>query len=105
MPTLPAIREPRRSERLSALRQGARGVAAAFPQSQVWLFGSLARGDWDADSGVDLLAIAPAKPEAEALADAVLAMTLDRCTSGRLKAPWNQAQWPRSQHPTNRCCC
>ena len=35
MPTLPAIREPRRSERRSALRQGARAVAAAFPQSQV----------------------------------------------------------------------
>jgi predicted nucleotidyltransferase len=87
MPTLAAIREQRRSERLSSLRQGVRAVAAASPQTQVWLFGSLARGDWDAYSDVDLLAIAPAKPEAEALADAllaaqlgddVLAMTLDR---------------------------
>ena len=76
MPTLAAIREQRRSERLSALRQGARSVAAAFPQTQVWLFGSRARGDWDADSDVDLLAIAPAKPEAEALADALLAAQL-----------------------------
>ncbi len=40
---------------------------AATP-GQVWLFGSLARGDWDAYSDVDLLAIAPTQAEAEALA-------------------------------------
>ena len=73
MPTLATIREQRRSERLSGLCQGVRAAAAAFPQTQVWLFGSLARGDWDACSDEDLLAMAPAKPEAEALADALLA--------------------------------
>ncbi len=36
----------------------------------------LARGDWDAYSDVDLLAIAPSKPAADALADALLARGL-----------------------------
>jgi predicted nucleotidyltransferase len=38
----------------------------------VWLFGSLARGDWDACSDVDLLAIAPTQKGADALAAALL---------------------------------
>jgi predicted nucleotidyltransferase len=37
----------------------------------VWLFGSLARGDWDAYSDVDLLAVAPSKVLADHLADAL----------------------------------
>ena len=87
MPSLAAIRQQRRDARLSALRQGAATVIANHPSAQVWLFGSLARGDWDAYSDVDLLAIAPNKQEADALADAllaarlgddVLAMTLER---------------------------
>ena len=38
----------------------------------MWLFGSLARGDWDSYSDVDLLAIAPIQQQADALADALL---------------------------------
>ena len=42
---------------LAALRAGAADVAARHSGGEVWLFGSLARGDWDACSDVDLLAI------------------------------------------------
>lgn len=76
MPTLAVIRERKRDARVAQLRQGARAVVAAHPNGQVWLFGSLARGDWDAYSDVDLLAIAPSKPAADALADAVLSAAL-----------------------------
>lgn len=37
----------------------------------MWLFGSLARGDWDARSDVDLLAVASDQAAAEQLADAL----------------------------------
>ena len=57
MTSLAAIRTARRQERLSALRQGAATTAAAWTNTEIWLFGSLARGDWDAYSDVDLLAI------------------------------------------------
>lgn len=72
MPSLAAIRELRRSERLVALSQGAAGVVSRHPGAEVWLFGSLARGDWDAFSDVDLLAVAPTRAVADALADALL---------------------------------
>jgi len=88
MPTLAAIREQRRSERLKQLRLGAKRVAASCPRGQVWLFGSLARGDWDAYSDVDLLAIAPTKPAADALADALLAAQL-----GDDVLPLTQERW------------
>ena len=55
MGSLATIREQRRSARLAALRQEVERVTAARPESEVWLFGSLARGDWDAYSDVDLL--------------------------------------------------
>jgi len=51
-------------------------VVVAHPGREVWLFGSLARGDWDAYSDVDLLAIAPSKPAADALAGALLSAGL-----------------------------
>jgi uncharacterized protein len=76
MPSLAAIREQRRSARLAALRSGAAAVASRHRGGEVWLFGSLARGDWDGYSDVDLLAIAPSQAEADALADALLAAQL-----------------------------
>jgi predicted nucleotidyltransferase len=76
MPSLAAIRKQRRSARLEALRQGATAAVGGHPGSEVWLFGSLARGDWDAFSDVDLLAIAPSQAAAEALADALLTARL-----------------------------
>ncbi len=72
MASLASLREQRRSGRLAALRQGAAQVVAAHPGAEVWLFGSLARGDWDAYSDVDLLAIAPSQAAAEVLANALL---------------------------------
>jgi predicted nucleotidyltransferase len=90
MPTLAAIREQRRNERISALRQGARTVAAEHPQAQVWLFGSLARGDWDAYSDVDLLAIAPSKPSADALADALLSAQLGDDVLALTQQRWDE---------------
>lgn len=72
MPSLATIREQRRSERLAALRQGSSAVLSSYPGGEVWLFGSLARGDWDAFSDVDLLAIAPTKAGCDALANALL---------------------------------
>jgi predicted nucleotidyltransferase len=72
MPSLAVIREQRRSERLLALRRGAAAVVSRHPGAEVWLFGSLARGDWDAFSDVDLLAVAPTRALADALADALL---------------------------------
>ena len=57
MASLAAIRTARRQERLSALRQGAATTAVAWTNAEIWLFGSLARGYWDASSDVDLLAI------------------------------------------------
>lgn len=72
MPSLAAIREQRRSERLVALREGAAVLVASHPGSEVWLFGSLARGDWDGFSDVDLLAVAPTAAAADALADSLL---------------------------------
>lgn len=72
MLSLIAIREQRRSERLVALRQGAAALVSSHLGAEVWLFGSLARGDWDAFSDVDLLAVAPLSADADALADALL---------------------------------
>ena len=57
MASLAAIRTARGQERLSALRQGAATTAVAWTNAEIWLFGSLARGYWDAYSDVDLLAI------------------------------------------------
>jgi len=87
MASVQEIRQRLRGQRIETLRSSIEPLLAGKAGAEVWLFGSLARGDWDAYSDVDLLAIAPAKPEAEALADAllaaqlgddVLAMTLDR---------------------------
>ena len=87
MGTLTAIRAQRRLKRLNELRQGAQAIGAGRAGAEVWLFGSLARGDWDAYSDVDLLAIAPSKVLADHLADAlrdarlgddVIALTTER---------------------------
>lgn len=72
MATLAAIRDQRRRTLLAELRNGVVALLPHHPGGEVWLFGSLARGDWDAYSDVDLLAIAPSKAAADALADALL---------------------------------
>ena len=70
--TLSAIRRRKRDARISLLRQQASALLKDHPNADLWLFGSWARGDWDAFSDVDLLAIAPSRGEANRLAEAVL---------------------------------
>ena len=70
--TVADIRRRKQAERLKGLHQQASLVLAEHPGGSLWLFGSLARGDWDAFSDVDLLAIAPNRSQASELADAVL---------------------------------
>jgi len=90
MTSLAAIRTARRQERLSALRQGAATTAAAWTNTEIWLFGSLARGDWDAYSDVDLLAIAPTQVAADALADALLDSRLGDDVLALSQERWQQ---------------
>ena len=70
--TVADIRRRKQAERLKGLHQQASLVLAEHPGGSLWLFGSWARGDWDAFSDVDLLAIAPNRSQASELADAVL---------------------------------
>ena len=70
--TVADIRRRKQAERLKGLHQQASLVLAEHPGGSLWLFGSRARGDWDAFSDVDLLAIAPNRSQASELADAVL---------------------------------
>lgn len=56
----------------------------------MWLFGSLARDDWDAYSDVDLLAIAPSQAEADALADALLGARLGDDVLALSQERWRQ---------------
>jgi len=90
MPSLAAIREQRLSARLTVLRAGAAFVAANHPGGEVWLFGSLARGDWDAYSDVDLLAISPTQVAADALADALLDSRLGDDVLALTHERWHQ---------------
>ena len=90
MANLAAIRTARRQERLYALRQGAATTAAAWTNAEIWLFGSLARGDWDAYSDVDLLAIAPTQVAADALADALLDARLGDDVLALTQERWQQ---------------
>ena len=90
MPSLAAIREQRHSARLKALRAGAADVAANHPGGEVWLFGSMARGTWDAYSDVDLLAIAPSQQQADALADALLDARLGDDVLALSQERWQQ---------------
>ena len=70
--TVADIRRRKQAERLKGLHQQASLVLAEHPGGSLWLFGSWARGDWDAYSDVDLLAIAPNRSQSSELADAVL---------------------------------
>lgn len=67
-----AIRERKREERIQALRSQAGLLLSHFDGCSLWLFGSLARGDWDAFSDVDVLAVGRDRGCADRLADQVL---------------------------------
>ena len=92
MATLAAIREQRRNERLDRLRQAVASQLNDPAHQQVWLFGSLARGDWDAYSDVDLLAVAPDQAAAEQLADALRAAGLADDVIALTRERWQQRQ-------------
>ena len=62
--TVADIRRRKQAERLKGLHQQASLVLAEHPGGSLWLVGSWARGDWDAFSDVDLLAIAPNRSQA-----------------------------------------
>ncbi|EHA58649.1 nucleotidyltransferase domain-containing protein [Synechococcus sp. WH 8016] len=68
-----AIRERKREERVQALRSKASSLLSHFDGCSLWLFGFLARGDWDAFSDVDVLAVGRDQECADRLSDQVLA--------------------------------
>ena len=59
-------------QRIETLRSRIEPLLAGRAGAEVWLFGSLARGDWDARSDVDLLAVAPDQSAADQLAETLL---------------------------------
>lgn len=63
----------KRQERLAALPRCLGSLLHPAAGEEIWLFGSLARGDWDALSDVDLIAVAASQEEANALGDRILA--------------------------------
>jgi uncharacterized protein len=103
MAQLTQLREQRRQERIAQLRAAVQRLVAARPGWEVWLFGSWARGDWDARSDVDLLAVAPNRAEAEDLADSLLAARLADDAVPLDAAQWRQRQ--RGEDPYWRGIC
>jgi predicted nucleotidyltransferase len=72
MASVQEIRQRLRGQRIEILRQSIEPLLAGRAGAEVWLFGSLARGDWDARSDVDLLAVAPDQSAADQMAEALL---------------------------------
>jgi predicted nucleotidyltransferase len=72
MGQLAELRDKLRQERLGRLSASVAPLVAGREGAEVWLFGSWARGDWDARSDVDLIAVAPLASEAESLADRLI---------------------------------
>ena len=70
--TFAPLRRRERQRRIAALRQRLRDTLGTNDCS-VWLFGSLARGDWDAFSDTDLLVVAANQEAAERAADQLAA--------------------------------
>jgi predicted nucleotidyltransferase len=66
--TFGQLRRRERERRIEGLRERLSHTLGSMDCS-VWLFGSLARGDWDGFSDVDLLVVAPSKEEAERAAE------------------------------------
>jgi len=70
--TFAPLRRRERQRRITALCQRLRDTLGTNDCS-VWLFGSLARGDWDGFSDIDLLVVAANKDAAERVADQLIA--------------------------------
>jgi predicted nucleotidyltransferase len=69
--TFAPLRRRERQWRISALRQRLRDTLGTN-ECSVWLFGSLARGDWDGFSDIDLLVMAANQYAAERAADQLI---------------------------------
>ena len=74
--TVAEIRGRKQAQRIQGLCAHAQRLLEQYPGCSLWLFGSLARGDWDAFSDVDVLAVAPERPLALDLAERVLSQGL-----------------------------
>jgi len=81
-----------RGERFKALRVTIEPLLGGPAGAEVWLFGYLARGDWDARSYVDLLANAEVQGTADRLAEELLATGLADDVIGLSQVRWLQCQ-------------
>ena len=104
MASVQEIRSRLRGQRIeTTLRSRIEPLLAEWPEAEVWLFGSLARGDWDARSDVDLLAVAPDQSAADQLAEALLGTGLADDVIGLSQTRWLQRQ--RGDDPWWRGIC
>ena len=88
MASVQEIRQRLRGQRIEVLRSSIEPLLAGKAGSEVWLFGSLARGDWDARSDVDLLAVAPQQSAADQLAEDLLGAGLADDVIGISQGRW-----------------
>ena len=92
MASVQEIRQRLRGQRIETLRSRIEPLLAGRAGAEVWLFGSLARGDWDARSDVDLLAVAPDQSAADQLAEALLGTGLADDVIGLSQGRWLERQ-------------
>ena len=92
MASVQEIRRRLRGQRIETLRSSIEPLLAGKVGAEVWLFGSLARGDWDARSDVDLLAVAPDQSIADQLAEALLRTGLADDVIGLSQGRWQERQ-------------
>ena len=103
MASVQEIRQRLRGRRIETLRSSIAPLLATRPAAEVWLFGSLARGDWDARSDVDLLAVAPDQSAADQLAELLLGTGLADDVIGLSQEQWLERQ--RGKDPWWRGIC
>ena len=103
MASVQEIRRRLRGQRIETLRSSIEPLLAGKVGAEVWLFGSLARGDLDARSDVDLLAVAPDQSSADQLAEALLGTGLADDVIGLSQGHWLERQ--RGDDPWWRGIC
>ena len=103
MASVQQIRQRLCGQRIEALRSSIEPLLAGRAGAEVWLFGSLARGDWDARSDVDLLAVAPDQSAADQLAEALLGAGLVDDVIALSRGRWLERQ--RGEDPLWRGIC
>ncbi len=103
MATVQEIRRRLRGQRIERLCVTIEPLLEGRAGAEVWLFGSLARGDWDARSDVDLLAVAPDQSAADQLAEALLGTGLADDVIALSQGRWQERQ--RGDDPWWRGIC